>query len=456
MNIVVIGAGAIGSHVAQLLSQEENNVILVDTDQAKLDRLGRNLDVGARLGSGTDWQLLDELLELQPELLVAVTPSDEINLVACSIAKHLGYPQTVARVSDPSFFHRTRLDFERIFHVDHFIGPDILVAQDIFKTIISPEALSTQTFAHGSIQMRTVEVPERWRKSEKKLYELGLPKGMMVGLIRRPGEGRKKAGNFLGRVIFPHGGDSLLPGDEVTLIGEGEVIDSFYQSFGTPQKKVRAVAIMGGSRAAVSLARILRQHGCRVMLIDKDYDRCSELAESMHNVTIIHHDATEVDFLRSQRIDSYDVFVSCTRNDEVNLLAAGLAKDAGVDTVVSMISDTRYLPLVKRLGIGHTVSPRLSAANRVLAVARPQAVTSMVSLYDGEAEIMEIKVSAESPLAGIPISELGPKLPKDFLIAVIRNRGRIMVAHGARIMSPGDTVVVISHPRHIQEFYKIF
>lgn len=455
MNTVIIGAGSIGSYVAALLSQEENDVILVDTDQDKLDHLARGMDVAARHGSGTDWQLLDQLVELQPDLLVALTPRHEVNLVSCAIAKNLGFPKTIARVTDPVFFQRSVLDFERIFHVDHFIGPDILVAQDIFKTVVSPEALSIETFAHGAIQMRTVKIPKRWRHGDKKLYELELPRGMMIGLVRRGEESGRSTGPW-GKVIFPHGNDVILPGDEVTLIGESEVVDHYCQSFVGPRPKVRSAVIMGGSNTAVCLARILVQHGVNVRLIERDYKRCCDLAEQLNHITLIHHDATELDFLKAERIDTCDVFVSCTRHDEVNLLGAALAKQIGCKTVVSQVADTRYLSLVQQLGISRTVSPRISAANRVLAVAREQSVTSMVSLYDGEAEIMEVKVSPTSAFVGVPLAELGPRLPRDFLIAVIQNRGRIMVAHGSRILSPGDTVVVISHPRHIRDFGSIF
>lgn len=453
MNIVIIGAGAIGSYVAALLSQEENDVTLVDTDQGKLDRLSRGMDIASRQGSGTDWQLLDQLTELKPDLLAALTPRHEINLVSCAIAKNLGFPKTIARVTDPIFFQRSVLDFERIFHVDHFIAPDILVAQDIFKTIISPEALSVETFAHGAIQMRTVQVPKQWRHGDKKLYQLGIPRGMMIGLIRRP---TGNDDNSHEPIIFPHGNDVILPGDEMTVIGESDVIDKYCQPFAGDNPKVGSAVIMGGSNIAVCLARILVLHGIRVRLIEQDYQRCCDLAEQLNGITLIHHDGTEMEFLKGERIDNTDVFICCTGKDETNLLAAALAKQLGCRSVISVLADTHYLSLVRKLGISHAVSPRISAANRVLAVAREHSVSSMISMYEGEAEILELKVSPQSKFIGIPLAELGPSLPKDFLIAVIQNRGRIMVAHGARILSPGDTIVLISHPRHIKDLEEIF
>ena len=454
MNIVVIGAGPIGSYIATLLSDQENNVILVDKDEKRLEEATRDLDVMTRVGSGSDWQLLDDLLELSPQLLLAMTTDDEINLVACSIAKNLGYPQTIARLHDERYFNRTRLDFERIFSVDHFVGPELLVAQDMFKAIVAPGSVAIESFAHGAVQMRTIVIPDNWHNAHKRLASLDLPDGIMIGLIRRSIDG--EGGDSHQQTIFPHGNDQILPGDQVTFIGEIDVVASVYQQFGIAEGEVKSAVIVGGTLLARNLVRLLESEGVSVKLIEGDYDRCCRLADSLPRTTIIHHDPTDLDFLRAERVASSDVFVPCLYNDEANLLASLLAKDAGCERVVSLVSDVRYVPIIRRLGIAQTVSSRGSVADRVLSLVRSHTVTSMVSLHENQAEILEVKVSLDSKFVGIPISEIGPHLPEDFLIAVIQNRGRVMVANGRRILSPGDTMIVISSPRHVGEFHKIF
>lgn len=457
INIVIVGAGDIGRYIASMLSKEQHNIILIDKDGKKLEEAAMNMDVGIKQGSGTDWQLLDDLLELSPELFIALTNDDETNLVACSMAKHLGYPRTIARVRDNRYLNRTRLDFARIFDVDYFIGPELLVANDILKYMISPGSLMVESFAHGAVQLRTIAVPSKWRKYDKPLSQLNLPPGLMVGLIRRDIDSKHGSMPALAKqVIFPHGNDSILPGDEVTFIGETDLISEIHHFFGIPQKAAQSVCIVGGSITAVNLAKLLEHRNIDVCIIDKSFDKCAALAEQLPHCTIMHHDATDFEFLKSEKIGRWDVFATCTSHDEVNLLAGLLGKEAGCEDVIVMLSNTSYVPLVGQLGLNHTVSPRISAANHILSQILSGRVTSLVSVYDNEAEIIEINVSAYSKVVGIPLAELGPLLPKDFLIAMIQNRGRIMIANGNRIISPGDTVIVITHPKHVQELEKIF
>jgi trk system potassium uptake protein len=454
MNIIIVGAGEIGSYVAFILSQQQHNITIIDNDKKKLDEISWQMDVGTRYGSGTDWQLLDDLLELSPHLFIALTKDDETNLVACSIAKHLGYPRTIARVKDARYFNRTRLDFSGIFAIDYLICPEYLVAHDIFKIVMSPDSLAIESFAHGAVQMRTLAIPNKWKSNDKPLKELHLPQGVMIGLIRRKIEGAENLnGN---QVLFPHGDDCIFPGDEVTFIGETDVIYKIPSFFGITHRPIQSAAIAGGSLIARHLAKLLENRSIDIRIMEKDYDKCCLLAEQLPHCRILNHEAADMNFLISEKIDHSDVWIACTRNDETNLLTALLAKEIGCGDVIVMLSNLSYSHVANNLGLKHIVSPRVSAANHILSQLLPGKATSLVSLYDNQAEIIEINVSLESKIVGIPLSDLGPLLPKDFLIAMIQNRGRIMIAHGDRIISPGDTVVVITNPKHVEELEKIF
>lgn len=453
MNIVIIGAGGIGRYIASILSKEEHNVILIDPDPKKLEKASWQIDVATRQGSGINWQLMDDLLDLSPDFLIALTRYDETNLVACAIAKHLGYPRTIARVRDNRFLNRTRLDFAHIFDVDYFIGPELLVANDILKYMISPGSLAVENFAHGAVQLRTLAIPEKWKKEKVSLSELDLPQGMIVGLIRREVDHDLKGEK---KVFLPHGKDTLLPGDEVTFIGETQAISDLHNFIGVSQKAIKSVVIVGGTLTGLNLAKLLEQRYIDVRLIEKDYEKCRYLAEQLPNSTIMNHDGTDASFLHAEKVGTAEVFVACTGSDEVNLVAAMLGKEVGCDDVVVTLSNPSYSTLANKLGINHTVSPRISTADHILSQILSGTVTSLVSFYENQAEIMEVNVSMDSKVVGIPLSELGPLLPKDFLIAMIQNRGRIMVAHGNRIISPGDTVIVITHPRHVPELETIF
>ncbi|CUI17920.1 potassium uptake system, Trk family [Candidatus Protochlamydia naegleriophila] len=453
MNIVIVGAGDVGLYMASLLSKQKHNVILIDKNGAKLEELAWQMDVAIREGSGTDWQLIGDLLEIRPDLFLALTNNDEVNLVSCSIAKNLGYPRTIARVKDNRFLNRIRLDFARLFNVDYFISPELLVAYDIYKNITSPGFLAFENFAHGEVQMRTLRVPASWSYYHLKLAELRLPKGIMIALIYRfqddqPGQEAE--------LIFPHGTDRIFPGDEVTLIGERDQMAEIHHFFGLSIEKVDNVVIVGGSLVGVNLAKILQEHRIQVRLIDRNHRRCLELAEEFPDCHIIHHDGTDLDFLLSEKMSHADYFVMCTGNEEVNVLGGLVAKEAGCEKVAIILSNNRFMSLVNRLGVVHVVSPKLAVANRVISLAASKAVTSLVSLYENEAEILEITVSLNSKIIGIPLSEIGPQLPKDFLIAMIQNRGRITIAKGDSIICPGDTVIVVSNPKYFQDLEKIF
>ncbi len=456
MSIVIVGAGDVGLYIAQILSKEEHNIILIDTDSKKLQLASNLLDVATRKGSGTDWQLLDDLLELSPTLFIALSNDDETNLVACSIAKNLGYPRTIARVHDNRYLNRTRLDFSRIFDVDYFISPELLVATDIIKHMVSPGSINIESFAHGAVQLRTLEIPQKWRKSEIPLRKLNLPPGAMIGLISRETHKKASFGESSREIIFPHGNDVILPGDEITVIGETAVIAEIHHFFGINKKPINSVVVVGGSLTGFHLAKLLCEMNIPVKIIDKSYERCAELAEALPEAIIVHHDATDLPFLKEEKIGRAEIFVACTRHDEINLMTGLLAKEAGCEEVIAVLSNNSYKTQVGLLGINLSVSPRESAANHILSQILTGRVTSLVSVYENSAEIMEINVSADSKVVGIPLSELGPLLPKDFLIAMIQNRGRIMVANGTRVISPSDTVIAITHPRHVADLEKIF
>lgn len=454
MNIVIVGAGETGRHIAAILSKENHNVVLIDKQTKRLEQVAWQTDVATKEGSGTDWQLLDSLLDISPDLFLALTGEDQTNLVSCSIAKNLGYPRTVARVRDNRYLNRTRLDFGRMFDIDYFISPELLVANDIYKYMNSPGSLCVESFVHGAVQLRTIVVPQNWPRGNKNLSELNIPIGMMIGLIRRVTPHTTKDEDK--EVIFPHGNDRIFPGDEVTLIGETEVVSKAHYYFGLSQRPIHSVVIIGGSRTAINLARILESRGMSIRLIEKNYDKCCDLAERLPHTTVINHDGTDFDFLLSEKVGQADVFVVSTHSDEVNVMIGSLAKEAGCENVIVQLSNANYIPIVNRLGINHTTSPRIVAANRIVALAISGTITSMVSLHENQAEIMEVSVSMTSKAAGIPISELGSMLPKDFLIAAIQNRGRVMIADGDKIISPGDSVIVVSHPRHLRELQDIF
>ncbi|MFN0065925.1 MAG: Trk system potassium transporter TrkA [Chlamydiales bacterium] len=461
MNIVIIGAGSIGSYLALIFSQEGYRVILVDTDPHKLERASRDLDIATRVGDGADWELLEDLMDFSPDIFIALTNDDEKNLVACNIAKQLGYPQTIARVRKVKYFLQSRLNFEQMFCVDHLIGPEKLTADSIANMILMPGSIAIENFAHGDVQMRTLKIPHTWRKEGIRLADrakIDLPKDVMVGLIRRKAEHKLhgKVVSHKEQIIFPHGNDLVLPGDEVTFIGVTEEIRTLHRLFSVSMRMPKSAMIVGGSLIGTHLARTLREYDIRTVILENDYAKCRFLAESLPATTIVHRDGMDYNYLQSENAGAYDVFVACTRDDATNFLSGSIARNVGCENVIISLAGTEYLPITSQLQISQAASPRVNAANRILSIARKKTVASMVSMYNNQAEVMEVKVSMDSKIAGIPIRYLGPHLPDEMLLVVIQSRGRIFIADGNRVLSPGDTLIVISAPKYVDDLRRLF
>ena len=279
----------------------------------------------------------------------------------------------------------------------------------------------------------------------KKIAETSFGENLLIGLIHRKNE-----------IIFPHGDDILEPGDEVTFIGETDATLKLPDSFGIEKKTVKSVAIAGYSLAATHLAHILHEHHIDVTIIESDKALCETLAEELDFVSVLHHIANDVDFLVAEKINQIDVFVAASDSTDQNILAATIAQEAGCNEVMTVVSDTGYSHLLRRLGIHYSVSDKLCVTNRIMPIVHTDTVSSMTTLYEGRAKIVEFKISQTTKIAGMPISDLAPLLPHNCLIALIENRGQVFVAKGSSVVSPGDTVIVMTAPEHVIELQKLF
>lgn len=447
MHIVILGAGKTGSYVASALSQEGYNVVLIDKDPKLLEKVSRESDIATALALMPDWKLLEDLLENRPQLFFAATGDDQTNLVSCSVAKNLGFPKTIARVKSRNYLNHSRIDFHRLFFIDYFIGAELLSAQDLFHMLVHSDDTAVKHFAHGDIEMRTFPIPELWDRGGTHIRDLELPSDLIVGLVRR----KMTEGEM---ILFPHGEDHILPGDEVTFVGESKVMHKLHEMFHFPQRRVRSIVLIGGTEIAEHLAFSLSAHHISVRIFDTDERRCEQLAKRLPEVTLINRNGCDAQVLRSERIQDADAIVCSTQQDGTNFLAAALAKEIGCKRAFALISDTSYVPVLEKIGIKPVLSAQVNVANRILSILHEETILSVASLSQDQAKIVELKVSASSPYVGIPLSDL--ELPKDLLIAVIESRGKVMVGRGNRILSPDDTVIVICHPARIPQLPNYF
>ncbi len=450
MYIVIVGAGELGSHLASVLSEEGRNVAIIDENYSALEKFAKTADVAAVVGSGTNGSILEKHLENTPDYLIAMTGNDETNLVACNLAKSLGYPKTIARISEEHFLTESQLDLGKLFFVDHFIGPQAIVAHDLFKNIINPLAVETNIFSHGAIQMQTFIIGETWEKSEIPLKNLGLADKLLVALIHR------KVSEKRDDIIFPHGDDCLKAGDEVTIVGETAAMLGLSNLFGISRKKVTSVVTTGSNEISVRLAKILHDNDINIFHFENSAEICEKLASRIPFATIINHDEKDLDFLTAERIYEKDAFIACHRNVEDNILSATLAQEVGCKNVITMVPDVTYSHLFRRLNITYSLSEKLSVTNQILSIIHREGVVSITSLYENRVKIVEFKMTSNSKVVGIPLSDLRAFLPEESLIALIENRGRVMLGKGSRILAPGDTVIMVTTPKSIKQLEELF
>ncbi|MDF2576519.1 MAG: trkA [Chlamydiales bacterium] len=447
MNIVIIGAGEVGLHLASLLSNTDYNITLIDKDPRKLNDAAQQLDIATEHGSGTDWALLKKVIEVNSpsNILIAATDDDETNLVCCTAAKHIGYTKTIARIRQNSYFKNTEIDWNRTFQVDHIFSPEQLVAYELFQSVLSPASTSVASFSDGAIQMRTFIIPKAWDRAHIPLHSLALPKGVVIALIHRR-KGNKQTNEY--EMIFPHGSDYILAEDEVTFIGQQKAVLAIHNFFHIEQKKVNSAVVMGGSLIGSQLARYLVEANIHVKLIDKDYKKCCEIAHELPSVTVLHHDGRNQEIFMSERLDMSDILIASTKNDDTNILTGMIAKESGIKNVLVLLSNTQYQPLLKKWGLNHTVSPLYCAANYILPLLQTKSILSIASLYNNSAEIIELSITDNAKVANIPLSLLGPRLPPNLLIAIIEHNNERKVANGNSILQSGDSVVLITDPKY--------
>jgi trk system potassium uptake protein TrkA len=282
--------------------------------------------------------------------------------------------------------------------------------------------------------MRTIQVPDLWDKGGLSIAHLPLPEELIAGLIKR-----KTADGEL--ILIPNGADHILPGDQVTVVGEAKVMHQLHQIFRSKSNKVKSVMLAGGSSVAIHLSNLLLEQKIDVRLIEKDLSRAELLAELLPGATIINRDGRDPQILKSEQVQLADAFIACTHFDETNLLIGGLAKKFGAEKVIAQVTSKELVPIFEKLGVIPALSPRVAVANRILSILDEETTLSVRSLSADAAKIVELKISPSSKAIGVPLSDL--KLPKGILIAVIESSGKVLIGRGNRVLYPDDIVIAI-------------
>lgn len=436
MNIFIAGGGRVGFHLARLLSEEDLEVTVIESDQEHQEYLDLHLNARVVQGDGASVMLMQSLNVNEAALFVACTGSDEKNLVAAAVAKGLGAQQVVARVENLDYVESS-IFYEGFLGVDYLLSPDALVAQEIVNYIINPGILASEEFAQGRIQLRQVQVTPSSAAAGEALRDILQPgSGVLVGIVERRDGG----------IIIPHGDYRIAVGDKVTLLGKRSQMTAAIEEFQGVEPRLQRVAVMGGGAIGQWIAHSLEGKIESVKLFERREDRANKIAAGFRkgNIQVVTRDATSRESLEQEHLNTYDLFVSTTEDDERNIVAGVLAREVGVKMSAAVVHHPDFAPLVVRLGIDMAVTPRSAVANSVLKIVRQKTVTASAILGEGEAEALEFELGPDCPVFGHPLHSFSRQLPRNVIIATIVRGNDAFVPGGNDAIERGDSVVIIA------------
>ena len=446
MKIIIVGAGEVGFHIASRLALENKEVVVLDKDPDAIRRVSDNLDVQVVTGSGSSPVVLEEAGIQDAEIILAVTDSDEINLVACLVADILS-PSTkkLARVRSADFDNYHENFRKQAPHIDTIINPEIEVVKTIYRLMSVPGAVDIGEFADGRLNFVGVNLENNSQLAGARLADLPAIIGkarLLIAAVVREDE-----------LIIPRGNDRLKSGDLVYFISEKDKLQDTLALFNKHEQAYKRVLIVGGGRIGFRLARLLEEQSIYCKIIERNPDRCTYLAERLNKSIVLCGDGSDQELLSEENIQDMDIVIMLTQDEETNILASLLAKRMGVRKAITRISKFSYFPLTSAIGIEKVVSPRLSAINSILQHIRKGKVLSAISIKGEQAEVIEAVALETSDIVGKPLRDIS--FPKGAMVAGIIHEEIIIVPTGDSVIQPDDRVIIFARKEAISKIEKI-
>ncbi len=442
MKAIIVGAGEVGFHSAKRLAAEGKEVVVIDTNPRVLERIEDNLDVQVLEGSGSSPGVLERAGIADAELLLAVTDSDETNLVACTFANMLAPGMTkLARIRNEEYT-RYRDKLARDLSLNMVVNPDVEVVRKILSVMEVPGAAEISEFAEGRVKLVGMSVNRGSILNDTRLSDVRektRESRLLIAAIVRDDD-----------LIIPTGDDRIVVGDLVYFVCPAADLGGIFKKLGNKIKTRKNVLIIGGGNIGRRLALALDNKSVHAKLLDCSSARCEILAEELSRVVVLKGDGTDQEVLLEENIKDMDVVVSVTGNEESNILASLLAKKLGAGMTITRINKTAYMPLVRAIGLEHLVSPRMSAVSSILQHVR-HGVLSSVSIKE-DAEALEVIVEEKSKLTDKRIQDL--PFPKGALVLSIVRGDAVIVPRGDDVIRAGDRLILLAVRKNIAKLEK--
>ncbi len=450
MKIVIIGDGKVGYKLAKQLSVENYDVVMIDSNEKKLKYAVDRLDIACVTGDAADAQVQKAADVPHADLVIACTSADECNMLSCLIARRLGAKHTIARVRNPIYFNQIGLLKEDL-HLSMAVNPELIVADEISRVLLFPDASKIETFVKGRVELIEYLIQKESRLTGMSLADMynEFQIKLLVCAVEHGGD-----------VLIPDGDYVIREGDRLHIAVSHREMERFFNMFGKHRGKIRKVIICGGGRVAYYLAVQLLKLGMQIKIIERNEERCEQLCELLPKATIINGDATDHDLLIEEGIEDADAFVGLTGMDEENIITALFAKSQGASKIIAKINDDRRVSMIEDFGIDSIVSAKTATADAILSYVRARKnsqgsanVETLYQLVDDKIEALEFIIRSGTRYTGIPLKDLS--IRSNNLIACIARKRQIIIPGGEDCMEVGDSVIVITMEKHIEDIEDI-
>jgi trk system potassium uptake protein TrkA len=446
MNVIIVGAGEVGFHIADRLSKEGHDVTVVEKNAEKERLIRMKLNALVVRGSGASAEVLEQAGIEKAELFIAVTDQDEVNLVACLLAHEYNVPRMIARVKSLEYTSSEWALNAKKLGIGMLINPQSVVGDAVFEIVSYTAASEAAEFADGRVVFLGYVIGRGSPLAGITLKELGGIRGlyrMVVTAIVRKHE-----------TIIPRGEDTIQEGDLVYFVCNRSDVPAINYLFGFEKEPSKTIFILGAGRIGAALARRFAALKFRVKIIDRDAQHCQELAEELEDVVVLHTDGTDMQTLEAEGLAQCDVYVAVTDDEQTNILCSLLAKSYGAKRAIALVNRHEFLTLAPSLGVDACVSARLATAAAVLKSVRRGQVAGIATLEQSDAEVLEMVVPPQHALVGRPLKEIA--VPRGAIVASIVRGDKAIIPSGQDRFEPGDHAVVFALPGVIGHVERLF
>ncbi|MBQ2818715.1 MAG: Trk system potassium transporter TrkA [Clostridia bacterium] len=451
MNIIIIGEGKVGFALTEQLSSEGHDIVVIDNRQAALRNSADMQDVRTLQGNGATADVLLDAGVEKADLVIAVTGTDEMNVMCCMMAKRLGARHTIARVRNPEYAKQMYL-INDMLGLSMSVNPESSAAREISRLIRFPSATKIDTFVRGRVEIIELPINKDCPMVNLSLYEIYRKWQIKVLVCAVERENA---------VYIPNGAFVLRAGDRINLTGTAENISNFLRALGMLTKRGRDVMLVGGSRIAYYLAGYLENAGMSVKIIEQDEKRCMELAEKLPEAEIICGDGTDQELLDEEGMEEADAFVALTGIDEENIILSMYAKKRGAKKVIAKVDRLSFLEVLgEGTGIESVISPKAIATAQIVRYVRAMeqsvgsSMESLSSIVGGKAEAIEFRIGKNAKFTGVPLKQL--RLKENLLIAAVVRKDVPIIPNGDTKMEIGDSVIVVTTLKKLHSINDIF